>query len=167
MLGRKLRTCFDLIKPDTNQVVETKQNRQVEYYGGKIYKDIQEGSVIMVRSYKDQNNKDWVEARMVEKIGNNMYLCKTRDGDIWKRHKNQIRELNSEEKTVGKIKETEQVVVKKSLVPRLMDGYVGHTDQAVNVDQNGQREVSEHAEEYHSTQTRPKRNIKVPLRYKQ
>lgn len=53
---------------------------------------------LRVRSYKEQNYMDWVESEIVKKIGNNTYLCKTRDGKIWKRPKNQIREFNSEKR---------------------------------------------------------------------
>lgn len=54
-------------------------------------------------------------------------LCKVRDERIWKKHKNQIREFNPEKtvnKSVDKV-DTRQEVVKRSIIPRLMESSFG------------------------------------------
>ncbi|CAH0559587.1 unnamed protein product [Brassicogethes aeneus] len=106
MIGRKLKTRLDLLrKPSVNEenedyAVENMEKRRekviTESKGGKRSFEIKEE--VMARDYRKVNKKLWIEAKIEKKLGKSVYLCRTRDNLLWKRHVDQIARRRKEEK---------------------------------------------------------------------
>lgn len=45
---------------------------------------------VMVRDYRNLNKSSWTKAIIQKVIGKSVYLCRVKEGNIWKRHVNQI-----------------------------------------------------------------------------
>lgn len=56
-------------------------------------RNFQVGDTVMVRDYRQRNLVTWVKARIVAKTGNIVYYCKLKNGMVYKRHSNQIRQV--------------------------------------------------------------------------
>ena len=65
LLGRQLRSRFDLIKPNTRDTVEKKQ---FESFMEPKCSQFSEGEKVMVRDYRENTNK-WTYAKITEKSG--------------------------------------------------------------------------------------------------
>lgn len=83
MFGRKLRSRLDLLKPSPLLPQPTPSHSKI--------RDFQIGDSVIVRDYRDVNHQSWVRAEITKRLGNVVYLCKLKSGQMWKRHSNQIR----------------------------------------------------------------------------
>lgn len=98
-LGRKIRTKLDLLMPSVENRVLDKQAKQRENYGGKNYEKFRPGTKIRFRNYSVKGPR-WGNGEIVKQIGEVMYQIKTENGEMIKRHKNQIVPDLSENKSV-------------------------------------------------------------------
>ncbi|XP_054713679.1 uncharacterized protein K02A2.6-like [Uloborus diversus] len=90
MFGRALRTRLDLLRLNLEERVKNHQTDKERNYRGKFRKGLEIGENVMVRNYRDRNDK-WVEAVVLDKIDYSVYLCKIKEtGVVWKRHIDQI-----------------------------------------------------------------------------
>ncbi|XP_056017099.1 uncharacterized protein K02A2.6-like [Ostrea edulis] len=83
--GRNLRTCLDLIRPDTRKIVadKTMKNAMEE-------REFKENDHVIVRDYR---NKDkWINGQIRSKLGPLSYEVTTEQGSVWKRHFDQMRD---------------------------------------------------------------------------
>jgi hypothetical protein len=80
MLGRRLRTRLDLVKPSSKNYVPKQNMRQHSF-------DI--GQSVLVRDYRANASK-WLPGIIHQKIGSLMYKVKVLNDVIWKRHLDQI-----------------------------------------------------------------------------
>lgn len=92
--GRNLRTCLDLIRPDTRKTVENKIMQSVFEKKGVIREFDKEDNVI-VRDYR--NHDKWINGQVKSKLGPLTYEVTTESGSVWKRHADQIRDSNAKQ----------------------------------------------------------------------
>ena len=92
--GRNLRTCLDLIRPDTRKTVENKIMQSVFEKKGVIREFDKEDHVI-VRDYR--NHDKWINGQVKSKLGPLTYEVTTESGSVWKRHADQIRDSNAKQ----------------------------------------------------------------------
>ena len=85
-LGRQLRSCLDLIKPNIRDTVEKKQFQSLTEPKRPQFN---EGEKVMVRDYRDNANK-WTDAKITEKTGPLSYKVTTGDQGSWRRHADQM-----------------------------------------------------------------------------
>ena len=88
-LQRKLRTKFDLLKPDQRSVVTSRQHSQKGAVDElHVPRDFLIGAEVMVRNYR-QGDK-WIPGVIVQKLGPLTYQVKTKGGRISKCHIDQL-----------------------------------------------------------------------------
>ena len=94
MFGRKLRTVLDLVHPGKYlpTTVLLRQEKQKENYDAKVPRTVElhPESPIMVRNYSSQYKDNWVPARIVKQTGPVSYKCELPQGNIVRRHQDQI-----------------------------------------------------------------------------
>ena len=102
-MDRKLRTRLDALRYETKQKVELKQEQQKFNFTGNRKKEFSESDLVMAKEYKN-NDWQWSEGKVIEKLGPVTYNVKTEDDRIWKRHVDQLttrKENVVENKTVN------------------------------------------------------------------
>ena len=88
-LQRRLRTIFDLLKPDTRGMVTSKQTDQKQHHDKHVkLRDLFVGTPVMVRDY--HHSHQWIPGRVLKKLGPVTYSIDIGDGRIWKRHIDQL-----------------------------------------------------------------------------
>lgn len=92
MFGRRLRTCFDMLTPPKHS--EQNKNKDMEEQfntkHGSINRSYHPDEHVYVMAYARQN-RTWMPAVILERIGSVMYTVRTETGVVWRRHSNQIR----------------------------------------------------------------------------
>lgn len=88
MIGRKVKTLFDLLKP-------SKENTKVINHKGRV-ENFMKGQNVMIKDYRDKNNPRWIKAKIHEILGNKNYLCKTIEDKICRRHLDQIKKFEGD-----------------------------------------------------------------------
>lgn len=78
-----------MLKPNTENLVESKQFKQVAKFKGRRMVSFNEGENVNVQDYRANHGK-WQPAVVSEKFGSQYYTVQTADGLTWKRHANQI-----------------------------------------------------------------------------
>ena len=84
-LQRKLRTRFDLLKPNLKGIVEARQAAQKKHHDhhSKL-RTLSVGSPVMVRDFRHANK--WIPGTVARKLGPVTYHVNITDGKILKRH---------------------------------------------------------------------------------
>ena len=91
-LRRRLRTRFDLLKPNCEERVLEKQAKQKEKHDPRTKgREWHVGQSVMVRNLRPGPN--WVPGVIVERAGPLSYVIETEDKQIWRRHVDQLKEL--------------------------------------------------------------------------
>ena len=94
-VGRELRTKLDLIKPDIDRRVCEKQARQKEDHDKKVmYRSFTVGEKVMVKNFRAGEN--WLPATITQQNGPLSYTVCTANGQLWKRHVDHIKPLESQ-----------------------------------------------------------------------
>lgn len=93
LLGRRLRSRLDALRPDVAAVVRAKQERQVDRTPGAD-REFQVGDAVMARDYTARGDK-WTEATVIKKTGPVSYKVGIGNGVEWRRHADQIIPTNS------------------------------------------------------------------------
>ena len=89
-LNRQIRTRLDLLHPDTEKVVSTKQESQKKYHDAHArQRELLVGQRVLVRS--PPPDLQWVPGTVIERTGPVSYLIKVADSRIWRRHIDHIR----------------------------------------------------------------------------
>ncbi|XP_031338383.1 uncharacterized protein K02A2.6-like isoform X4 [Photinus pyralis] len=156
MLGRKLRTVFDILKPNVDRKVRENQEKQIQNCKGKEYKQFKVGDTIMARDYKDVNNKNWTEAKIKEVIGKKNYLCRGKDGRIWRRHQDQIIQVPPDNTLPAKMRQEER----RTVFPKLPSNPNPVHNETRNISNSTPVNLPNTIRE-----GRPKRKIRIPVRY--
>lgn len=117
MLNRELRTRLDILKQGMSGQVRQEnepsheqqkqreaQEKQKKYYGGRT-RVFEEGEEAMVADYRSLNQRKWSQAKIEKRIGRTTYLCRTKEGKLWKRHVNQIHRRGQDKKFGEEMKE--------------------------------------------------------------
>ena len=92
-LKRRIRTRFDLMLPNTKEVVTSHQAEQKKHHD-KHAKDrsLFPGTEVMVRDYIGSNK--WIPGIVLDKLGPVTYSVEIENGRIFKRHIEQLRVRN-------------------------------------------------------------------------
>lgn len=86
-LKRSIRTRFDILRPDTAQMVADKQLSQVSNY--KSLRQFAVGDSVLIRNYSSDRPK-WTRGKVIKRLGPLNYLVKFPDGNTCKRHVDQL-----------------------------------------------------------------------------
>ena len=121
MFGRKLRTVLDLVHPGKYlpNTVWSRQDKQKTNYDAKVPRtvELQPESPIMVRNYSTQSKDRWVPARVVKQTGPVSYKCELPEGNIVRRHQDQIHSRALPMSSVSPQKPTVALKCKEAPVP--------------------------------------------------
>lgn len=86
---RELRTRFDLLRPNINEVVSKNLRSQIIAKRGSRHVSLREGDVVMIDDYR-RNTAKRVEGIIVKKLSPSTYSVQIEPGIIQKRHIDQI-----------------------------------------------------------------------------
>ncbi|XP_050562619.1 uncharacterized protein K02A2.6-like [Spodoptera frugiperda] len=89
LLGRRIRTRLDIIKPDRENKVHRAQKRQAESVRGASRCIGGEGDEVWYRQYL--KGEKWVPGRLVESLGPSNYRVQGQSGEIVHKHIDQLR----------------------------------------------------------------------------
>lgn len=89
MFGRNLRGRLDLILPNRNNDIISKVSKQ-QLKAKSVAKNIGIGDEVLVKNYVAPNKSIWNAGKVVSNVGNVVYDVKTENGNIIRRHSNQI-----------------------------------------------------------------------------
>lgn len=88
--GRNIRTRLDLLKPNVSVRVRKEQDRQKLHHDTRSKeREFEIEQAVWVRNYRD--GPKWIKGVVVDKLGPVSYLVKTMNGDLWRRHVDQLR----------------------------------------------------------------------------
>ncbi|KXJ07186.1 Uncharacterized protein K02A2.6, partial [Exaiptasia diaphana] len=96
LMKRKFRTMLDLLKPSLQRHVQEKQNTIAERTANRQLRKFQEGEAVMVRNYG--NGERWLPGTVSEVLGTRNYMVHTQ-GQVWKRHVDQLLQRQEEANT--------------------------------------------------------------------
>ncbi|XP_046970363.1 uncharacterized protein K02A2.6-like [Vanessa cardui] len=88
LLGRRLRGRLDLLRPDTDERVRDRQLAS-ELRQDAPLRVVAPGDSVLIRDYSRRNRK-WAEGVVIDRSSPVSYSVKTSDGQIHKRHMDQI-----------------------------------------------------------------------------
>ena len=92
-LGRELRTCLDLLRPNCKDHVVSQQSNQVQHHDQHAKpQQFQVGQQVMVRNYR--SGPQWCPAVVKSCLGPRTVLVETDQSQIWKRHHDQLHSAN-------------------------------------------------------------------------
>ena len=90
LFGRKLRTPFDLLRPDMASRVHCKQAKQKENHDvHSKQRELQVGMSVYV--YNNNGHPEWLAGTIEKQTGPVSYVVKLSDGRTWCRHVDHIR----------------------------------------------------------------------------
>ena len=90
LMGRSLRTRWDLLRPDTNRRVRQSQARQKETHDERArLRTFEVGDKVVVKNFGSGPN--WLCGTIAMKCGPLTYLVNVTDGRVWKRHVDHIK----------------------------------------------------------------------------
>ena len=92
LMGRQLRTRWDLLKPDMSNTVRQRQEKQKERHDRHVrFRRFEVGQSVMVRNFGSGDS--WIPAVVAEQLGPVTYLVDASGGRIWKRHVDHLKEF--------------------------------------------------------------------------
>ena len=88
MFGRRLRSVFDLMKPDLHNRVEKEQERQKLAHDKKaVNRDFNVGDEVYAKNFRPGDTETWLPSRVIEKQGpRNFTVELLQDNLVWRRH---------------------------------------------------------------------------------
>lgn len=89
LIGRRIRTRLDALRPDVAQVARAAQQRQVAYAGGTPQPCIRVGEPVLARDYS-VNSQKWSTGTVSKTTGPVSYRIDMGNGVEWRRHRDQI-----------------------------------------------------------------------------
>ncbi|VDI40347.1 Hypothetical predicted protein [Mytilus galloprovincialis] len=108
-MGRNLRNRLDLIKPDINRQVQDKQMKIAIKPTKETLRQFTEGETVAVRDYRGPNK--WTSGLITKREGPLNYQVEVSPNSIWKRHADQIRNSDFNDKQGEEIKNDKTVEI--------------------------------------------------------
>ena len=94
-MGRSLRTCLDMLRPDTGARILEKQVQQKQQHDTHAYeRTLLIGQSVMARAFSGSSR--WLPGVVTRRLGPLTYLIQLTDGTVWRRHLDQLRERGEE-----------------------------------------------------------------------
>ena len=95
LMGRRLKSRFDLLKPNIATKVEQKQREQkYNHDSHAISRQFQEGDSVYARDFRQ--GQSWLTGTIVRGLGPVSFEVKTSDGQLIRRHQDHIRKRSSQ-----------------------------------------------------------------------
>ncbi len=93
MFGRRLRTRFDLLQPDTGERVGRKQEKQKEYFDRKArQREFALNEDVYVRNFSSNSLKKWIPGKITKLNGSVSYTVQLGSSRVClRRHQNHLR----------------------------------------------------------------------------
>ncbi|XP_056008453.1 uncharacterized protein LOC125667469 [Ostrea edulis] len=91
-LGRTLSSRLDLVKPNTERDVKSKQFDMANKRGSPL-RAFEPGREVIVRDYRKNAKSNWVSGTISEQTGPVTYRVEVAPGQTWRRHIDQIQEF--------------------------------------------------------------------------
>ncbi|XP_052758524.1 uncharacterized protein K02A2.6-like [Galleria mellonella] len=88
LLGRRLRTRLDAVRPNTSDIVRQAQDKQILNAGG-VDRTFEVGDSVLARDCSSQGDK-WTEGRITSKTGPVSYTVQLNTGNPCRRHSDQL-----------------------------------------------------------------------------
>ncbi|XP_059048821.1 uncharacterized protein K02A2.6-like [Achroia grisella] len=88
LLGRRLRTRLDAVRPNTSDIVRQAQDKQVAEAGG-MDRTFEVGESVIARDYSSRGDK-WTEGQITSKTGPVSYTVQLNTGNACRRHSDQL-----------------------------------------------------------------------------
>ena len=93
-LQRKIRTRLDLLKPDVETLVASKQACQKKHHDSHAkYRQLSPGQLVMARDFRSTSK--WIPGAIVDRTGPLSYTVKLGNGKIIRRHIDQLRDRST------------------------------------------------------------------------
>ena len=111
-IGRELRTRLDLLAPNIGARVRDKQTAQKDHHDQHTRaRDLAIGQAVWARNYRE--GTPWVRTIVTDQVGPLSYLVQCPNGEIWRRHIDQLRAgpCSSEEESPPKGSEDDFVML--------------------------------------------------------
>ncbi|CAG2213598.1 unnamed protein product [Mytilus edulis] len=108
-MGRNLRNRLDLIKPDINRQVQDKQMKIAIKPTKETLRQFTEGETVAVRDYRGPNK--WTSGLVTKREGPLNYQVEVSPNSIWKRHADQIRNSDFNDKQGEEIQNDKTVEI--------------------------------------------------------
>jgi Fe-S-cluster containining protein len=88
LIGTDLRTRLSFLKEgkDDQREIERVKSENAQ----KLHRRFKVGDVVMARDCRTINKRTWTEAKIIKQLGRTTYICRTKSGEDWKRHANQL-----------------------------------------------------------------------------
>ena len=90
LMGRNIRTRFDILKPNLRKRVEDKQQDQELRSSHSPARKLELGQAVVARNYRAGNK--WVPGIITAHLGPLSYEVKVTPNTVWRRHVDQLRE---------------------------------------------------------------------------
>ena len=95
LMGRKLKSRFDLLKPNIATRIEQKQQQQKHSHDAHaIARQFQEGDSVYARDFRQ--GQSWLTGTIVKRLGPVSFKVETNNGQIIYRHQDQIRKRSTQ-----------------------------------------------------------------------
>lgn len=182
MLGRKVKSRFDLIRPPSvDEKLYQNLCNQSENFKGRRCIVFDNNEKVSIRDYRNPNKKNWQFAFIKKKIGHLTYLCETPQGKLVRCHINQMQKCEDQPNmTVNhndnkKFKISEKKVLDVRVNNRQNDVINSNISNDSDNDIYYDVENNDESEELNigglfseskiePVRIRPKRNIKAPIK---
>ena len=91
LMGRSLRTRWDMLRPDVSQNVHRSQERQKEHHDQHArQRTFHVGQTVMAKNMRA--GPSWVPGTIVQQLGPVTYLVDVSDGRVWKCHVDHLKD---------------------------------------------------------------------------
>lgn len=91
MFGRKLRSKFDLLRPNRLEKINSSLTKQTEFFSGHRNTSFSENQLVLVKDYRTSQASNWAKANIVKVLSPVSYLVRLHNSNVlWKRHCDQI-----------------------------------------------------------------------------
>ena len=125
MLGRKLRSQLDLLKPNSTKAADDANDCEEVAQDRRATRSFREGDCVYARNYS--TGPKWLPGKVVGVVGSVLYQVKLKDGRVQRRHIDQLRSRLADTGDIARSVDTEL-----DSGPQLTNG--GPTDQGTVTD---------------------------------
>ena len=106
LMGRSLRTRWDLLKPDVDGTVKQSQARQKAQHDQHARsRSLSVGDSVVARNFS--SGPDWLQGVVAKRLGPLTYLVDVLDGRLWKRHIDHVKKCGNASHIPESLSDTE------------------------------------------------------------
>ena len=113
LMGRGLRTRWDMLRPDVSQNVHERQKEHHDQHAHQ--RTFHVGQTVMAKNMRA--GPSWVPGTIVQQLGPVTYLVDVSDGRVWKRHVDHLKDRGAESLTPWTPDQTENIPGDPQMMP--------------------------------------------------